>query len=152
MGNQINKHTTKLLEEVQLTIAQVGTQQTIQILKVGRRGNVFKSDLRLIAAAVCRSFNLDESTLFGEERKYPRRQAFGVWAYIAFDDKKFALKDLVSYSGSSDSSLSQAKKIIEDLIGKKEATDLLSHLDKKILVQLDDSRRFLQELLHPQSA
>lgn len=148
MANQkLDTYTSNLVKEFYITVSEVGPKETMRILKKGRQTPTYKSDLKLLARAVCKSFeevDMNEETLFGNYRKYPRKQAFSIWCYIAFTDKNFKFEELVSYAESSDSIISQSKKTILDLINKSEKE--LTSIEKLTLKKLEKTRSYFNEL------
>jgi hypothetical protein len=129
-----------LFSAISDTLSEVGLIQTISILKKGSQGVLWKSDLSLVAKAVCEAYDIPTEVLFGKSRKYPRKYAFACWVYICYVDLNYGLSDLSAYTHSSMSTISKAKQLIEDY--PNETT-----FDKKIHEKLLVSRKNLSKYL-----
>lgn len=140
MTTSKNREIENLFSAISDTLAEVGLVQTISILKKGSQGVLWKSDLSVVAKAVCEAYDIPMEVLFGKSRKYPRKYAFACWVYICYVDLNYGLSDLSAYTHASMSTISKAKQLIEDY--PNETT-----FDKKIHEKLAFSRKNLNKQL-----
>ena len=140
MTKSKNREIENLFSAISDTLAEVGLVQTISILKKGSQGILWKSDLSVVAKAVCEAYDIPSEVLFGKSRKYPRKYAFACWVYICYVDLNYGLSDLSAYTHASMSTISKAKQLIEDY--PNETT-----FDRKIHEKLSFSRRNLSNHL-----
>lgn len=119
-----NKPIEKLFSALSETLDEIGYMRTIHLLRKGQE-NIWNSDLKAATDAVCESFNISPDVLFGTSRKYPRKYAFAIWVYLSFHELNYTLPDLMNYTHKSLSTISKAKKIIDNF-------DTSNAFDKKI--------------------
>lgn len=111
---QTHRQIQNLFSVLSDSLNDVGVIQTINILTKGRKQSLNESDIHLTAQAVCESFAIPITVLFGKSRKYPRKYAFAIWVYICYMDFNYTLNDLSGYLHCSMSTISKAKMLMEN--------------------------------------
>lgn len=124
------------------TVNEIGVQQTINVLKIGKNGDVWRVNLDLAAKAVCDSYCIQHIELFGNTRKYPKKYAFASWVYISHKDLKYTLDEIKTYCGKGKSSLWKNVAFME-----KCAEMTKSKLDRLIAEKFSESRVKIKELI-----
>lgn len=135
------KSIERLFHALSDTLNEIGYMRTMHLLRKGQN-NIWESDLQIATDAVCKVFNITPDTIFGNQRKYPRKYAFAIWVYTSFHKLNYSLPDLTAYSHKSLSTIFKSKQWLEKLITE---ADRDSAFDKKIKDKLEECLELIKK-------
>jgi len=135
---QDNRQLREFLSVLTSSIDNLGIMQTTQILKKARNSTTINTDLAHATYIVAEIFQLAPDALFGKSRKYPRKYAFAIWAFIASADLNYSLKDTSLYCKASESTLSKNIKFAREFPEK-------TKFEKDIKLKFNQCRERIKE-------
>jgi chromosomal replication initiation ATPase DnaA len=99
MNQETNNKLSDVLSELSNTIQVIGTEKTMELLKISRENNSvldenIKQQSHGIIRIVCDEFNIATDDFYSRMRKNNRRYAIGITAYILKERLNLDLADI----------------------------------------------------------
>lgn len=144
-NNDNNNIVANLLETMVSTIKEIGVLNTILVLEKGKdkSSNLESRDILWAMEVVCSVFNMPLETLFSPSKKYPRKYAFGIWAYLCDKHLLYTPKDLAKISGKSRATIYKSTCFIRNF--PKTSTNAF---ELKIIQKIQESELGLKEKIN----
>jgi chromosomal replication initiation ATPase DnaA len=121
-----NSQIIQLLESFKNTVIELGVTNAITHLENRNKNLLLNSvEAKIITESVCEAFNIPESVLFSNAKKYPRKYAFGLWVSLCLTELKFSYPIIQNLSGKARITIYKAKQFIENYPNQ-------SNFDKKV--------------------
>ena len=136
-----NQIVSNLLETMVSTIKEIGILNTILVLENGKdkSNNFERKDILWAIECVCAVFNMPPETLFSPSKKYPRKYAFGIWAYLCDKHLLYSPKDLAKISGKSRATIYKSTCFI-----RKYPKASTNAFEQKIIEKINESENNLK--------
>jgi len=94
------------------SLKKIGYERTLYLLKRGHDTHE-NENFNYATNAVCKVFNISSDVLFNRSRKYPRKYAFAIWVYVAYNNLHCTINDIAFYTNRSKLTIIKSKQLAE---------------------------------------